>query len=191
MVGGVSRPSLAVWRSLVAALALVTAGCVTLTPEQQDRVTEVRRLADATTAAYDVQRVRVTVEPTNRLGIGARYRQGNFYLNVRMLGSVHLDVVVAHELAHYLLGHDTLPTGVVTHSDWQRAQEQRELDANAKAVEILTRVRGMTEAEAVRAMVAYLRAAQQAVDRGSPVAAGHRQPVEEIADLLARFPGRH
>jgi hypothetical protein len=95
-------------RALVVALAAVAAGCVTLTPEQQGVVAEVRRFADA----------------------------------------------------------------------------------NAKAVEILMRVRGLTEARAVDVVVEYLRAAQRAVDRGGPVAAGHRQPVEEIADLLARFPGR-
>jgi len=32
----------------------------------------------------------------------------------------------------------------------QRAQEQRELDANAKSVEILMRARGMGQQEAVR-----------------------------------------
>jgi hypothetical protein len=78
----------------------------------------------------------------------------------------------------------------VTHGSWQRAQEHRELEANAKAVEILMRVRGLTEARAAEAVVGYLRSAQRAVDRGGPVAAGHRQPVEEIADLLARFPSR-
>ncbi len=175
-------------RALVAALGLLATGCLTLTPGQQERAAEVRRFADATADAYGASRTRVTIESATNLGIGARYRTGNLYLNVRMLGSPHLDAIVAHELGHYLLGHDTLTAGVVTQADWQRVQEERELEANTMAVEILVRVRGMAQAEAVQALVAFLQAAQRAVDAGGAVAAGHRQPVAEIADLLARFP---
>jgi Zn-dependent peptidase ImmA (M78 family) len=172
----------------VAALGLLAAGCVTLTPPQQARVAEVQRFADATADAYGVSRIRLTIEPANNLGLGARYRQGNFYLNVGMLGSAHLEAIVAHELGHYLLGHDTLASGVVTQADWQRAQEELELDANAKAVEILVRARGLTRAEAVQVMVRFLQTAQRAIDAGGALAPGHRQPAAEIADLLARFP---
>jgi hypothetical protein len=177
------------WRALVAALGLLAAGCLTLTPAQEDRAAEVRRLADATADAYRVSRTRVTIESATNLGMGARYRSGNLYLNVQMLGSPHLDALVAHELGHYLLGHDTLAGGVVTQAEWQRVQEERELDANTMAVEILVRVRGMTQAQAVGTVVAFLQGAQRAIDRGGAVAAGHRQPSAEIADLLARFPG--
>lgn len=174
--------------ALVVALALAAAGCLTLTPGQQERAAEVRRFADATADAYRVPRLRLTIERATNLGIGARYGQGNVYLNVRMLGSVHLDAVVAHELGHYLLGHDALASGIVTQADWQRVQEERELDANAKAVEILVRVRGLPQAEAVQAVVKLLQAASRAVDGGGAVPAGHRQPGAEIADLRARFP---
>lgn len=175
-------------RALVAALGLLAAGCLTLTPGQQEQAAEVRRFADATADAYGVSRTRVTIEPATNLGIGARYRHGNLHLNVRMLGSPHLEAIVAHELGHYLLGHDAVASGVVTQADWQRVQEERELDANARAVEILVRVRGMTQAQAVQAVVTFLQAAQRTVDGGGAVAAGHRHPVAEIADLLARFP---
>jgi hypothetical protein len=184
------RSPLAGRRALVAALGLLAAGCLTLTPGQQDRAAEVRRFADATADAYRVSRTRVTIEAATNLGIGARYRHGHLHLNVRMLGSPHLDAIVAHELGHYLLGHDTLAAGVVTQADWQRVQEEREVDANTKAVEILVRVKGMTEAEAVQAMVTFLQSAQHVIDGGGAVAAGHRHPVAEIADLLTRFPDR-
>ena len=51
------------------------------------------------------------------------------------------------------------------------------------------RVKGMSEKDAVGTVVAYLRGAQRAVERGGPIAPGHRTPTAEIADLLARYPG--
>jgi hypothetical protein len=178
------RPSL-----LVAAIvALVVTGCVTLTPQQQNIVAEVQRFADATAAYYKVIRVGIVVEPANNLGIGARYQRGHFYLNVRTLGHSRLSYLVAHELAHYILGHD-IPVAGASLGEFQRAEELRELDANAKAVEILMRVKGMTEREAVRMAVTYLTGAQRVEDRGGARTPGHRAPTEEIADLLVRFPG--
>ena len=64
----------------------------------------------------------------------------------------------------------------------------RELDANAKAVEILMRAKGMSRTEAVGTIITHLRAAQRAVDRRGPITPGHRTPAAEIADLLARYP---
>jgi hypothetical protein len=174
--------------ALIVLLALVAAGCLTMTPEQQARADQIRRFADATAEVYQVPRPRVTIERATNLGIGARYGQGNVYLNVRMLGSAHLDAVVAHELGHYLLGHDAVAPGIVTQADWQRVQEERELDANAKAVEILVRVLSMPQAEAVQAVVDLLQATTRVIDGGGPMAAGHREPGAEIADLRARFP---
>ena len=57
-----------------------------------------------------------------------------------MLRSRHRDSIVAHELAHYLLGHDRPLAGTLTF-DRRREQELRELDANAKTIEILVRVK--------------------------------------------------
>jgi hypothetical protein len=164
------------------------AGCVTLTPQQRDTVADVQRFADATADAYKLLRIPVTVEPSTNLGIGGRYRQGNFYLNVETLNSGHLTALVAHELAHYVLGHEPLVSGSST-AEFQKAQELRELDANAKAVEILVRVKSMTQPQALRTIVIWLRTAQSSQARGRPNAPGHRPPAEEIADLLARFPG--
>ena len=168
-------------------LGVVASGCVSLTPPQQDAVADVQRFADATATAYGLMRIPVTVQGATNLGIGGQYRQGNFYLNVNTLSSGHLNALVAHELAHYVLGHEPVPSGAST-SEMLKAQERRELDANAKAVEILIRVKDMSQAQAVRTMVVLLRSAQNAQMRGTPNAPGHRPPAEEIADLLARFP---
>jgi hypothetical protein len=174
--------------ALVLAVAIGVGGCVTLTLPQQDVVADVQRFADATAAVYNLPRIRLTIEPATNLGIGGRYRLGNFYLNVRMLNTGHLNALVAHELAHYVLGHDT-PVAGSSMAEFQRGQEVRELDANAKAVEILMRGLGLSQRQAVETMVVFLKAAQTHVDRGNALAWGHRPPAEEIADLVGRFPG--
>ena len=172
---------------LVLGLFVLAAGCVSLTPTQKETLADVQRFADATAAAYGVMRIPVTVEPATNLGIGGRYRQGNFYLNVKTLDSAHLNTIVAHELGHYVLGHEPAPSGV-SMSELLKAQEPRELDANAKAVEILTRVKGMSQPQAVRTIVVFLLSVQSAQAKGQPNTPGHLPPAEEIADLLARFP---
>jgi hypothetical protein len=172
---------------VAAAVALVVTGCLTLTPAQQSIVAEQQAFADATAARYRAARVRLVVEGETNLGIGARYRLGHVYLNVGMLDSLTLTAIMAHELAHYVLGHDIPVTGAST-AERQLAQELRELDANATAVEILMRVKGLSEREAVMLIVAYLAGAQRFEDRGGARAWGHRAPAEEIADLVRRYP---
>src|SRR5262245_4299249 len=175
------------WLALVPSLLVfVVAGCVSLTPAQKDTVTEVQRFADATAAAYGLMRIPVTVQAGTNLGIGGVYRQGNFYVNANMLDSGHLTALVAHELGHYVLGHE--PTSGVSMAEVLRAQEPKELDANAKAVEIMMRVKGMPQAQAVRTMVVFLRSVESAEARGQPITPGHRPSAEEIAELVRRFP---
>lgn len=170
--------------ALLIPLALL-AGCVSLTPQQQSKVDELQRFADRTTAVYGLPRVRISIQPPSTLNVGATYRQGNILVNVQMLDSPSLTKLIAHELGHYLQGPAPIPTSM---AEWQRNQEQRELDANAKAVEILVRAHGMTEREAVGVVVEALRRAQRAIERGAPLTPGHLPPAAEIADLLARFP---
>jgi hypothetical protein len=133
------------WIVVAVALAFLAGGCVTLTPVQRDSVADVQRFADATTTAYKLPSIRLTIEPATNLGIGGRYRQGNFYLNETQLSSGGLTALVAHELAHYVLGHDSPLSGAVSMAEMVRMQELRELDANAKAVEILVRAKGLSE----------------------------------------------
>ena len=136
---------------VLSVLGFVAGGCVSLTPTQKATLTDIQRFADATAAAYGLMRIPVSVQPGTNLGIGGTYRQGNFYLNANTLNSGHLTALVAHELGHYVLRHE--PTSGVSMAELLKAQELRELDANAQAVEILVRAKGMTQPQAVRTMV--------------------------------------
>jgi hypothetical protein len=89
-------------------LGLTLAGCVSLTTPQQQNLDEIQRLADRTTAIYRLPSVRISVQRGTNLNIGGVYRQGNIFLNVRSLDSPGLTKLIAHELGHYVLGHDRL-----------------------------------------------------------------------------------
>jgi len=169
-------------------LGLTLAGCVSLTTPQQQNLDEIQRLADRTTAIYRLPSVRISVQRGTNLNIGGVYRQGNIFLNVRSLDSPGLTKLIAHELGHYVLGHDSIIPQTASQAEWNRAQEQRELDANAKAVEILVRAQGLTETEALQIVADALRRSQDAQARGAPLTPGHLPASAELADVLARFP---
>ena len=170
-------------------LVLILAGCVSLTPQQQDRVAEMQRLVDRATDVYGKPSVRISVQAATNLNIGAVYRQGNIYVSARMLDSPYWKKTIAHELGHYILGHDSIIPNAVSQAEWTRGQEQRELDANAKAVEILMRADAMSEPEAVKVVADSLRRNANAQARGTQgFTPGHLPASEELADLLARFP---
>jgi Zn-dependent peptidase ImmA (M78 family) len=168
--------------------ALLLAGCVSLSPQQQDKVAEIQRFADRTTALYGLPSLRISIQPATNLNIGAVYRQGNILVNVRMLDSPNLTKLIAHELGHYVLGHDSVIRQASSQAEYQRIQEQRELDANAKAVEILVRAQGLSQSEAVRIVADALRRSENTQARGAPLTPGHLPASAELADLLARFP---
>jgi hypothetical protein len=112
-----------------------------------------------------------------------------FTLSTSMLTSPTRDKVVAHELAHYILGHEPRRLSNLTRQEWQSTVELWELDANAKAVEILTRAKPMSEELALSLFYDHMISAHRGVVAGrSVVPFGHRPPCEEIADLLGRFP---
>jgi hypothetical protein len=100
--------------------------------------------------------------------------------------------VIAHELGHAVLGHGHQPTGftdrAATLGEWARLAMPRELEANARSVEILTRVKGWPEATSLRIVAEKLRSVVRAQQRGVPVSLGHLPACEELRDLLARFP---
>ena len=172
---------------MLLAASLLFGACVSLTPQQQAKVDEIQSFADRTTRIYGLPGVRLSIQPATNLNIGAMYRQGNIFVNVRMLESPGLTKLIAHELGHYVLGHEPAAS-VSSQAEWQRAQEQRELDANAKSVEILVRANGMSQREAVELVAEGLQRAQRAVDRGAPLTPGHLTPAAELADLRRRFP---
>lgn len=133
-------------RALVLMLALACAGCVSLTPQQADRLAEMQRFADKTTALYRMPSIRISVQPSTNLNIGAIYRQGNVLVNVRMLDSPHLIKLMAHELGHYVLGHDSIIPQAVSQAEWERAAQTRgapltpgHLPASSELADLLAR----------------------------------------------------
>lgn len=62
------------------------------------------------------------------------------------------------------------------------------MDANAKGVEILSRVRSWSERTAVITFLEFLSRVAAAERRGDPRLIGHASACEEITDLRARFP---
>jgi hypothetical protein len=171
-------------------LAAGLGGCAgaTLTPIEQGYLEEVRRFADATGRVYARRPPHVTVGASNNRSQGGGYRAGYLYVTPSMLESQHRDALVAHELGHWLLNHDTALSRTferpMTLAEWSKMVEPQEKDANAKAVEILVRVRGYREPAALRLMYLHLEAAH----RNGVELLGHASACEEIKDLLGRFP---
>src|SRR5580765_6637549 len=171
------------------ATAALAAACSTLTPGQDRSLDEVRAFADETARRYGLLPIHVLVSHNPDSPVGS-YRRGFFAVNRLVLSSEFRDAIVAHELAHYVLGHDAALTAATPEARLAERQ-QRELDANAKSVEILTRVRGVPEDQALRMAYSYLLNVHRRLQRSpGEDLLGHRPPCEEIADLLARYPGQ-
>jgi hypothetical protein len=173
------------WAGLAAAALL--AGCSTLTPAQDRSLDEVRAFADATARVYGLPAIHVLVSHNPESPVGA-YRRGYFAVNRLVLGSEYRDAIVAHELGHYVLGHDA-PLAGDTPEARQRDRERREMDANAAAVDILIRARQVPEDQALRMVYSYLINVHRRLQRApAEDLLGHRPPCEEIANLLGRYP---
>lgn len=171
------------------AVAALLAGCFTMSPAQNRSLDEVRAFADDTARLYGLPQIHVLVSHNPDSPVGS-YRRGFFAVNQLVLRSEFRDAIVAHELAHYVLGHDAALTAATAEARLAERQ-QRELDANAKSVEILTRVRGVPEDQALRMAYSYLLNVHRRLQRSpGEDLLGHRPPCEEIADLLARYPAQ-
>jgi len=174
---------------LVAVAAALLAGCFSMSPAQNRSLDEVRAFADDTARLYGLPQIHVLVSHNPDSPVGS-YRRGFFAVNQLVLRSEFRDAIVAHELAHYVLGHDAALTAPTPEARLAERQ-QRELDANAKSVEILTRVRGVPEDQALRMAYSYLLNVHRRLQRSpGEDLLGHRPPCEEIADLLARYPAQ-
>ena len=126
--------------------------CATLPPAQQAGLESVESFVATTTRAYGVPPIKVRAATGFRgAAEGGGYQAGWFFIVPRLLTWTFRDALVAHELGHYLLRHDVAPMGFasIDQTQWQAISAQREMDANAKAVEILTRVKGWPEATAL------------------------------------------
>ena len=171
------------------AVAALFAGCFSMSPAQNKSLDEVRAFADDTARLYSLPQIHVLVSHNPDSPVGS-YRRGFFAVNQLVLRSEFRDAIVAHELAHYVLGHDAALAAPTPEARLAERQ-QRELDANAKSVEILTRVRGVPEDQALRMAYSYLLNVHRRLQRSpGEDLLGHRPPCEEIADLLARYPAQ-
>jgi hypothetical protein len=180
------------WTAVLGVVAI--AGCATarpaLTSDQAQGLAWAIDFADTTSRLYGVGRIPVVAGQTP--GFGALWRNGTVHVVPRALTADWRDALLAHELGHAVLGHgsgaspgsfDEIPRGT-----GDRQMVPKELDANAKAVEILTRVKGWSERRSLRAVYWWLLGQHREQQAGRPVPPGHLPACEEIQDLLGRFP---
>jgi hypothetical protein len=182
------------WAWTAALVTFAAAGCATpgppLTADQQQGLAAAIDFADATSRLYGLGRIPVVASQTD--GFGALWRNGTVYVIPRALTADWRDALLAHELGHAVLGHGT---GTAPGSASGAARPSgghemvpKELDANAKAVELLTRVKGWSERRSLSAVYWWLLGQRREEQAGRPVLAGHLPACEEIEDLLGRFP---
>lgn len=166
-------------------LVLIAAGSgcapVVLTQLQRERFQEAQALADRTTTVYRVPPVRVTRSFWLRTVYQAH--ASAIAVDPRVFDGGDWPLIMAHELGHVTLGHREQES-----RDRQMVQ-QMELDANSRAIEILVRVLGWSEQEAVRRFAGYLVDANDRIRAGTRrLSRAHLSPCNELDDLLKRFP---
>jgi Peptidase family M48 len=176
-------------------LVLSLGACAGLTQQQSDRLKEAQDFANETTKLYGVPHVSVfnyeDLSPNAAAGYAGRH--GWILLRRSTLEDTAFVPVLAHELGHATLGHDrdvVLGGQPPTMAAYRRALQQRELDANARAVEIMVRVMKKPEPEAVMMLASYLADANTARSgRAVGLPQNHMHPCDQLQDLALRFPG--
>jgi hypothetical protein len=143
---------------------------------------EAQALVAAASRAYKVDPPALMVgdhaiDPT----FGAVYRRGVIIITARTLAGPGRDVIIAHELGHYVLRHEH-PT--------MRTQEEKEHQANIEAVRILQAGAGLSEEQALRAVLEFVARLRRSVERGGAVARGHAHPCEEIRAVVVAYPAQ-
>lgn len=115
-------------------------------------------------------------------------KTGNqLFLNRRLLRASNRDLVIATALAYEILRGPGQATSL---ADRQRERQQMALDANAKAVDILIQVKGMSEQAALDQMYAWLLGMHRAAAASGRLSEpGTARPCDAIGDLLRRYPG--
>jgi hypothetical protein len=156
-----------------------------LTTNQRAIAAAAQRLADRIAEVYRVSPVNVLLGPLAP-GQGALiHRNGIMTLSPEILDFPEpiRDAYLAHEMGHWILGHVTDPAVAVSE------QQQREIDADIKAVEILMRSKSMPATRAFAAVYAQQMASKQTLDEGKTVPlASHPDPCRKMAALLAAYP---
>jgi hypothetical protein len=187
--------------ALVALLAVAPVGLVeaqpapsgTLTAEQERGLEDARRFVREFHRVYKpLYTVDVAVaswvgtrELAQMAGVGVVYNlaAGKLYVNPSLLTAPYRDLLLSITLAHHVLRR---PSTAGSLAELEREQRQQRLDANAKAVEVLTRARGMSEQVAFTQLAGFLAATQRTPP--TPGRAPGVPPCEQLRDLVARFP---
>ena len=177
-------------------LVLSLGACAGLTQQQSDRLKEAQDIANETTTLYGVPHVSIFNTEGLSQSAAASYapRHGWILLRRSTLEDTSFVPVLAHELGHATLGHDeNIVVGggrPATAAAYRRAIQQRELDANARGIEIMVRVMKKTEPEAVMTMASFLAGANTSREgRAIGLPQGHMHPCDQLMDLVIRFPG--
>jgi hypothetical protein len=180
------------------ALAIVglssVASAQTLTPAQEQGLAEARALVEETCRLYALPQVGVSPAPWLRSSFrvaGMYSHRGWLFLDPGVLGTPIQIPLVAALLGHRVLDWERIGRRSFGQdaSGYRKAREEMNLDAQAKAVEILVRVKGWPERRALEAIYTWLLRQHHAQTRGGQEPVGyHRVACQEIGDLLARFP---
>jgi hypothetical protein len=174
--------------------APAAAACATTSPVADTERQSVEGFVARACALYGVRPLPVRIGTLPQPGAGAAYTGGWLWVQPALAQRAETPAVraiLAHEVSHYLLHHDMRPLGgaaLQNMGDWAVQQFPKELDANAKGVEVLERVELWSERTAYLTMFEYLRAVARRQQRGGVPAPGHLSACEEIRDLQRRFP---
>jgi hypothetical protein len=164
-----------------------------LSAEEEASLQEIREFVQATAQRYRmVAPLEVSVAPW--VGTGslpqyasapAVYTRGTLYLNRRLLRASNRDLVIAKSLAYEML---RAPSRATTLAERERERAQLSLDGNARAVDILVQVKGLSEEAAVEEVYAWLLGIYRAAGAGTRPSRPESIACDEIADLLRRYP---
>lgn len=116
----------------------------------------------------------------------AVYTGGQLFVSRRLLTASNRDLVIATAIAYEMLRGSVKATTV---AERERERAQMRLDANARAVDIVIRVKEIPERAALDQMYAWLLGMHRAaLASGRPPEPGNFRPCDAIGDLLRRYP---
>jgi len=165
-----------------------------LSPEEEISLREIRNFARATAQRY---RMVAPLEVSVASWVGnpslpqyatspAVYTRGSLFLNRRLLRASNRDLVIATALAYEMVRGPGTATSL---ADRERERAKLALDSNARAVDILVQVKGMSEQAALDEMYAWLLGMHHAaVASGRPTPPDRPRPCDAIGNLLQRYP---
>ena len=164
---------------------------VTLRDEQTKSLEELRQMARDTQRVYKLPAsINVGVRPLASSGltsyqcVGMLYQAGDVVVDPRVLGSPNRMPLMAAMLASIVL---RAPSTATSLAEAEQERQRKTRENNAKAVEILVRTKGLSEADALYLVYTWL-LAQHRAGCSAPSAFRRLAPCEQIRDLLARFP---